>query len=379
MLKSIFLFALLVGLAAGQEPPPFGTVIEQWNLPMSGSYAGAGITWVRDSGKFFLMDQGYAGDICVWKLDPTDPPGSIERVPWQSQTGVGDYDIPCSIAWDDDSGCFWISSITEAHVYGACFLFRYVWDGDSWIWPGTARDSWYVGNGSRGGGLCCLWIAGMERSSRDGRFYAAPVDTWPSGLNFPVCFDPDLKVNYGRATYGDSMSERGLTLVPYDSNYILTCGWNSHSYRKRDSTGYLLAEADAGWPVDWALHIPQDIHSDDTVCAFCMTSTETNTLQRVSLGMLWSQLVSVGVEERRPTAHSRQPTATVCRGSLRMPRTLEPWTPRTLVSITGRRVMSLQPGENDIRHLAPGVYFVRRPETGDGRPGTAVRKVVIQR
>jgi hypothetical protein len=41
--------------------------------------------------------------------------------------------------------------------------------------------------------------------------------------------------------------------------------------------------------------------------------------------------------------------------------------------------MSLQPGENDIRHLAPGVYFVRRPETEDGRPRTAVRKIVIQR
>jgi hypothetical protein len=52
-----------------------------------------------------------------------------------------------------------------------------------------------------------------------------------------------------------------------------------------------------------------------------------------------------------------------------------------LLDITGRKVMDLQPGENDVRHLAPGVYFIRRPETEDGRPGTAVsvRKVVIQR
>jgi hypothetical protein len=41
--------------------------------------------------------------------------------------------------------------------------------------------------------------------------------------------------------------------------------------------------------------------------------------------------------------------------------------------------MNLEPGLNDIRHVAPGVYFVRRPETDDGRPGTAVRKIVIQR
>jgi hypothetical protein len=50
-----------------------------------------------------------------------------------------------------------------------------------------------------------------------------------------------------------------------------------------------------------------------------------------------------------------------------------------LVDITGRRVTDLQPGENDIRHLAPGVYFVRGPTTEDGGPGTAIRKVVIQR
>jgi hypothetical protein len=31
----------------------------------------------------------------------------------------------------------------------------------------------------------------------------------------------------------------------------------------------------------------------------------------------------------------------------------------TLLDITGRRVMGLKPGENDISHLAPGVYYIR--------------------
>ena len=44
-----------------------------------------------------------------------------------------------------------------------------------------------------------------------------------------------------------------------------------------------------------------------------------------------------------------------------------------LLDITGRKVLSLVPGPNDIRHLSPGVYFVR---TEDGEP---VRKVVVQR
>jgi hypothetical protein len=61
-----------------------------------------------------------------------------------------------------------------------------------------------------------------------------------------------------------------------------------------------------------------------------------------------------------------------------------------LVDITGRKVMGLQPGPNDIRHLAPGVYFIGegpRIEPSDGTcedaeqgsEGSSVSKVVIQK
>ncbi|UCG41750.1 MAG: YncE family protein [candidate division WOR-3 bacterium] len=66
-----------------------------------------------------------------------------------------------------------------------------------------------------------------------------------------------------------------------------------------------------------------------------------------------------------------------------------------LLDITGRKVMELSPGPNDIRHLAPGVYFVvtpsplpsppegeRRKERGlrsaDSGTRSAIRKVIIQ-
>ncbi|UCG42391.1 MAG: hypothetical protein JSU73_11035 [candidate division WOR-3 bacterium] len=62
-----------------------------------------------------------------------------------------------------------------------------------------------------------------------------------------------------------------------------------------------------------------------------------------------------------------------------------------LVDITGRRIMELQPGANDVRHLSPGVYFVtphpgpraQRPASpspqGERGKESAVRKVVVQR
>ncbi|HTW92928.1 MAG TPA: YncE family protein [bacterium] len=50
-----------------------------------------------------------------------------------------------------------------------------------------------------------------------------------------------------------------------------------------------------------------------------------------------------------------------------------------LLNVGGRKVMDLRPGANDVRALAPGVYFVREePQAASSRP-QAVRKVVVAR
>ncbi|MBN2466144.1 hypothetical protein JXD38_11040 [candidate division WOR-3 bacterium] len=48
-----------------------------------------------------------------------------------------------------------------------------------------------------------------------------------------------------------------------------------------------------------------------------------------------------------------------------------------LLDISGRKVMDLKPGANDVRALAPGVYFVRGLRTDDGRSASDLHKVVI--
>ena len=51
----------------------------------------------------------------------------------------------------------------------------------------------------------------------------------------------------------------------------------------------------------------------------------------------------------------------------------------SLLDISGRKVMNLRPGANDVRALAPGVYFVREePQAASSKP-QAVRKVVVTR
>ncbi len=52
--------------------------------------------------------------------------------------------------------------------------------------------------------------------------------------------------------------------------------------------------------------------------------------------------------------------------------------PIVLLDAGGRRVMELQPGATDVRHLSPGVYFVREAY-GIERQASSVSKVVIAR
>ncbi len=50
-----------------------------------------------------------------------------------------------------------------------------------------------------------------------------------------------------------------------------------------------------------------------------------------------------------------------------------------LLDISGRQVMDLLPGPNDVRALAPGVYFVREEPQAVSHKPQAVRKVVVTR
>jgi hypothetical protein len=74
--------------------------------------------------------------------------------------------------------------------------------------------------------------------------------------------------------------------------------------------------------------------------------------------------------------------ATVIRGVLRLP--LSPFTVHaSLFDVTGRKVMALHPGPNDVSRIAPGVYFVKEQSAfssqHSGRSAVSVRKVVVQR
>jgi hypothetical protein len=89
-------------------------------------------------------------------------------------------------------------------------------------------------------------------------------------------------------------------------------------------------------------------------------------------------LPHVAAEERpKPQAASLKPAATLVHGVLRLP--ISPFTLHTsLFDMTGRQVMALQPGANDVSGLAPGLYFVRERSAVSGeRSAIYCHKVVL--
>ena len=89
----------------------------------------------------------------------------------------------------------------------------------------------------------------------------------------------------------------------------------------------------------------------------------------------------VGVVESQPQASSHKLQATVVRGVLVLGVGSRQNTGyrAELLDISGRRVLDLKPGVNDVRTLAPGVYFVREVQAQAQAQAQAVRKIVITR
>jgi len=84
-----------------------------------------------------------------------------------------------------------------------------------------------------------------------------------------------------------------------------------------------------------------------------------------------------GVETPGAEVRAVNRVPTVVRGVLFLPPSL-PTANSSLLSIDGRKVLDLHPGANDVRTLAPGVYFVRGEGRGAGDVGQ-IRKVVVTR
>lgn len=87
-------------------------------------------------------------------------------------------------------------------------------------------------------------------------------------------------------------------------------------------------------------------------------------------------------ESHKPQASSFKPSAAVIRGLLFLNGDCPPagTVPKTvLMDVSGRKVLNLKPGANDVSRLAPGVYFVREEPHAASLDPQGIRKVIITR
>jgi len=50
----------------------------------------------------------------------------------------------------------------------------------------------------------------------------------------------------------------------------------------------------------------------------------------------------------------------------------------SLLDVSGRKVLNLKPGANDVRALAPGVYFMRQASSVEHQASSVIKVVVAR-
>ncbi len=80
-----------------------------------------------------------------------------------------------------------------------------------------------------------------------------------------------------------------------------------------------------------------------------------------------------------PAAAATPLSASHVRAILKLPADIAPHPPHLLIDATGRRVLELKPGTNDISNLAPGVYFIRQAQPDRQTVSRPAVRVIITR
>jgi hypothetical protein len=167
-----------------------------------------------------------------------------------------------------------------------------------------------------------------------------------------------------------------LVYVPWSNRVYLTsrsCGWTHHEI------GMHVLDCDADSLIVenlvFAYRPPYDFQVDpirERVFAIGCETSAVRVLRDVESGV---------VEETPDIAvRTAKPVPAVVSGVLFLPEAAsrKPQA-ASLLDISGRKVLDLKPGANDVSHLSPGVYFIREGLGIRGEGIGKTRKVVVTR
>jgi hypothetical protein len=159
--------------------------------------------------------------------------------------------------------------------------------------------------------------------------------------------------------------------------------WGIYGARIRPS-GEVIDGARIASPLAWNTYLPMVSMAfgagSQALCAYpCWTDEYQGRTYNTT--RIWGKVGALsGVQEAGAERLLSGSAGTVVRGVLFVSEASS-HRPQTasLLDISGRKVLDLKPGANDVRALAPGVYFVREEAQAAGSMPQAVRKVVVTR
>jgi len=349
-------------------------------------------TWGDQPFAFDIGPNNAIGVVGLGRLAEHDTSGwSSEELPMRMRMPKFAYDLACrpSLTFADDSwqGCLavktdsgWDTSVVFQDASGYTWWFsltRPAWrrgtdcalvEADVWSMGGLI-DGYYVHLCRRDSGVW-TFFGGAGGLDGGGRGFAALVDSsdsihtfWSASDNYftnkLVCDAESL----------DSYTSIGAACL--DDSGRVQCAWVRDDTLKFALVPKPTLIVGGGGGTSWC-----DITTDtlsQPVIAFCRDDGSIWVAHGVDVAGL-----SNGPQE--PVVHSLQRVASIVRDVLFLPAKGERRTADgELLDISGRMVLDLRPGANDVSGLAPGVYFVRwRSAVSGERTAAYVRKVVIQ-
>jgi hypothetical protein len=200
--------------------------------------------------------------------------------------------------------------------------------------------------------------------------------------------------------YGARVAEDGEVLDPDGIPLCTADGWQSLPVTVFDGSRFLVAwvdERNQDQDIYGARVLPDGIVDDSFAIVVqdggqrspVLAGGEAGTMmafagragtvggEQYNCMRVWGALDAVtGVAQHRTeNVECRRPVSTIIRRILSRGGGQE----AELVDITGRRVMTLRQGENDVSSVAPGVYFLRSAAGKGKATRSTVTKVVVQR
>jgi len=274
---------------------PFGTVVQQWSWGTS--YVGAGVTFVRDSGLFYLCNQSTN---YVYSFNPTS--GAFTQL-----FATGCSALAWGLHFDDGDGTFWITDI----------------DGSS-----TAILRQYDGNGVATGKTFNLFTeTGHSGWWCSGDYDPSTGETWipnVGGTNQIDKFDLTQAAGstyLGQVTNPNNYSLRGfgfLHHLPNDgtANSMIVDNWYDPIFGEATLAGVWIQSINPGQSYAGSdVWEPLGLTVADSIYDFVISNASPDVMYKVALGYSWGDLDTY-IQEKDERALYDVNVATLSRGGI---------------------------------------------------------------